>query len=193
VLAAHPVEVDLQEFSRSLIETLTRAASRQGAIELSVSGEPKAQLDRRLLTHVLGNLLENALKYSDPGSKVGLQLSSERDGLRCVVSDSGVGIPEHDLPHLFDSFYRGQNVGATAGTGLGLAVVKRAVDVQGGSIEVKSQCGRGTSVHVWLPLEPDDSRRSELEPRAEREPADVAPGPPSFNPRSSIRSAIRNA
>ena len=193
VLAAHPVEIDLRDFSRSLIDTLTRAAGRQGAIELSVSGEPKAQLDRRLLTHVLGNLLENALKYSDPGSKVGLQLSGERDGVRCVVSDSGVGIPEHDLPHLFDSFYRGQNVGATAGTGLGLAVVKRAVDVQGGSIEVKSECGRGTSVHVWLPLEPNDAQRSEPEPHADREPADVAPGPPSFSQRSSIRSAIRNA
>lgn len=190
VLAAHPVEIDLQEFSRGLIETLARAAGRPGAIELSISGEPRAQLDRRLLTHVLGNLLENALKYSDADSKVGLQLSSERDGVRCVVSDTGVGIPEHDLPHLFDSFYRGQNVGATAGTGLGLAVVKRAVDVQGGSIEVKSECGRGTSVHVWLPLAPNVAQSSELEPRADR--PDAA-GPLSFSQRSSIRSAIRNA
>jgi signal transduction histidine kinase len=122
-----------------------------------------------------------------------LELSIERDGVRCVVRDSGVGIPEHDLPHLFDSFYRGQNVGATAGSGLGLAVVKRAVDVQGGSIDVKSECGRGTSVHVWLPIEPNDAQRREIEPRPDREPADVAPGPHSFNPRSSIRSAIRNA
>lgn len=193
VLAAHPVAIDLREFANGLIETLTRSAGRQGAIELKVSGEPNALLDRRLLTHVLGNLLENALKYSDPGSKVGLQLSGERDGLRCVVSDSGVGIPEHDLPHLFDSFYRGQNVGAAAGSGLGLAVVKRAVDVQGGSIQVESECGRGTSVYVWLPLAPNDAQRAQPESRAEREPADATSGPPSFSQGSSIRSAIRNA
>lgn len=192
VLAAHPVEIDLQEFSRSLIETLARAAGRPGAIELSVSGEPMAHLDRRLLTHVLGNLLENALKYSDPGSKVGLRLAVERDGVRWEVTDSGVGIPEHDLPHLFDSFYRGQNVGATAGTGLGLAVVKRAVDVQGGSIEVASECGRGTSVKVWLPLGPNGALDAEPRP-GEPEPPDVTRDAPPFSPSASIRSAIRNA
>lgn len=199
VLTAHPVEIDLRDFSKNLIETLSRAAGRHGAIELTASGDAKAHLDRRLLTHVLGNLLENALKYSEPDTKVGLALSVARDGLRCVVSDSGVGIPEHDIPRLFDSFYRGQNVGATAGSGLGLAVVKRAVDVQGGTIEVKSECGRGTSVHVWLPLQPDAAHGSESERGAGREPvagsgpAEVAPSPPTFDERSSIRSAVRNA
>jgi signal transduction histidine kinase len=187
VLAAQPVELDLHEYLKSLIETLARAAGRPGAIELSVSGQAKAQLDRRLLTHVLGNLLENALKYSDPGSKVALRLSVEHGGVRFEVNDSGVGIPEHDLPHLFDSFYRGQNVGATAGSGLGLAVVKRAVDVQGGSIDVKSERGRGTSVEVWLPLEPNAALGSE------RAPADVAAGAPASSPMSSLRSEIRNA
>jgi len=188
VLATHPVEIDLQDFSKQLIDTLSRAAGRQGAIEITLSGSPKAQLDRRLLTHVLGNLLENALKYSEPNSKVGLELGVEGAGLLCVVRDSGVGIPEHDLPHLFDSFYRGQNVGSTAGSGLGLAVVKRALDVQGGSIEVRSECGRGTTVRVWLPLEPSAEQRPE--PGVAHEPAELAPAPP-FNERSSIRSAIR--
>lgn len=197
VLAAHPVEVDLHDFAKNLIDTLSRAAGRPGAIELSASGEARAHLDRRLLTHVLGNLLENALKYSAPGTTVELRLTLEPDGLRGLVRDSGVGIPEQDIPHLFDSFYRGQNVGATPGSGLGLAVVKRALDVQGGTIEVQSERGRGTSVHVWLPLPPDAARRSEPEsgagpgPReAAHEPA-AGPPPPPFSHRSSIRSAIR--
>lgn len=195
VLSAHPVEVDLHDFSKALIDTLSRAAGRPGAIELGVTGGPKAHLDRRLLTHVIGNLLENALKYSEPGSKVALQLSVENAGVRCVVSDRGVGIPEHDLPHLFDSFYRGQNVGATAGSGLGLAVVKRALDVQGGSIEVNSDREHGTTVRVWLPLGPGAVESRDAEPRLELQPEpgqpDVAAPPAPASHRPSLGSAIR--
>jgi signal transduction histidine kinase len=156
VLSASPMALDLRDFCRGLIEGLV-PADRQGearprAVELAFQGEHHVELDRRLLTHVLGNLLENALKYSEPGSDVGLAVSVEREGVRCVVSDGGMGIPAADLPHLFDSFYRGQNVGTVAGSGLGLAVVKRAVEVQGGTIEVESEPGRGTRVTVWLPL-----------------------------------------
>lgn len=155
VLAANPVELDLHEFCRTLVEGLCRAAQRQGAVELDLRGERWVLLDRRLLTHVLGNLVENALKYSGPESKVGLGVCVEGGGVRCAVEDSGIGMAAEDLPHLFDSFYRGQNVGTVAGTGLGLAVVKRALDVQGGTIDVRSEPGRGTVVSVWLPLEAD--------------------------------------
>jgi signal transduction histidine kinase len=155
VLSASAAALDLQDFCRELIETLA-PATQQGegghAVDLAFEGESDVELDRRLLTHVLGNLLENALKYSEPGGAVGLAVSVVREGVRCVVSDTGMGIPASDLPHLFDSFYRGQNAGTVAGSGLGLAVVKRAVDVQGGTIEVQSEPGRGTRVTVWLPL-----------------------------------------
>jgi signal transduction histidine kinase len=156
VLSASPTALDLRDFCRGLIEGLTpvdpQGESPRHAVELAFQGEHEVELDRRLLTHVLGNLLENALKYSEPGSAVGLTVSVDREGVRCVVSDAGMGIPAADLPHLFDSFYRGQNAGTVAGSGLGLAVVKRAVDVQGGSIEISSEPGHGTRVTVWLPL-----------------------------------------
>jgi signal transduction histidine kinase len=212
VLAANPVELDLHEFCRTLVEGLSRAAQRSGAVELSLAGERWVQLDRRLLTHVLGNLVENALKYSEPASTVRLSVTVRDSGVECVVEDTGIGMAEADIPHLFDSFYRGQNVGTVAGTGLGLAVVKRAIDVQGGSIEVQSDYGRGTVVRVWLPLDagaaissaasarvlptPDsamggaaglmktEARLDAAEARA------VAPGPA---PSASARSIVRNA
>lgn len=194
VLAAQPVELDLRDFCKGLIETLSRAAARQGSIELSLSGPGRVLLDQRLLTHVLGNLLENAMKYSEPGSRVCLQVSAEASGVRCVVSDAGVGIPESDIPRLFDSFYRGQNVGSAAGSGLGLAVVKRAVDVQGGSIEVQSECGHGTTVSVWLPHPSNAAPSPESgPPSVESRPSAVATSPSPFGPGAAIRSANRNA
>jgi signal transduction histidine kinase len=192
VLAPSPVALDLHDFCRSLVETLSRAAGRQGAVELEFSGERMACLDRRLLTHVLGNLVENALKYSEPPNGVGLRVAVDGRGVSCVVSDRGVGIPEHDLPRLFDSFYRGQNVGSIAGSGLGLAVVKRAIDVQGGTIEVESQCGRGTTVSVWLPLG-DGTARPDGQAEANPQRRDVDPRPAELAPSSRVRSAFKNA
>jgi signal transduction histidine kinase len=193
VLAASPVALDLHDFCKGLIDTLGRAAARQDAIEFEFAGERSICLDRRLLTHLLGNLLENALKYSEPPSTVRLRVVVEAEGVRCVVSDRGLGIPEPDLPRLFDSFYRGQNVGSIAGSGLGLAVVKRAVDVQGGTIDIRSERGRGTTVSVWLPLGAnaagDDGRPAS---NPDREGAE-GPRPAELAPPSRVRSAVRNA
>ncbi|HWO13420.1 MAG TPA: DAHL domain-containing protein [Polyangiaceae bacterium] len=153
MLAASPGELDLREFCEDLLESQSRAHAGR-TIELSYAGERRAWLDRRLLTHVLGNLIENALKYSAAHEPVGLRVTLSSSELRFDIDDRGVGIADADVPHLFQSFYRGQNVGAVTGTGLGLAVVKRALDVQGGNIEVHSQPGKGTTVSVRVPVAP---------------------------------------
>lgn len=187
VLSAAPGELDLREFCEDLIESLARAHQCR-PIELLYAGERGVWLDRRLLTHVLGNLLENALKYSEPEHPVLLRVAHEPHEVRFEVRDQGVGIAAADLPNLFQSFYRGQNVGAVAGTGLGLAVVKRALDVQGGSIDVRSETGHGTSIGVRIPL-----------PAAGDNPEHGAPGPgigPSAPPdriTSSVGSARKHA
>jgi signal transduction histidine kinase len=187
VLSAAPGELDLREFCEDLIESLARAHQCR-PIELSFGGDRRVWLDRRLLTHVLGNLLENALKYSAPQEPVVLSVKHEPHEVRFEVRDRGVGIAAADLPNLFQSFYRGQNVGAVAGTGLGLAVVKRALDVQGGSIDVQSENGQGTTINVRIPL-----------PVAGDSPEDGAPGPsigPSTQPNrftSSVGSARKHA
>lgn len=108
--------------------------------------------DEKLLRHILGNLLSNALKYS-PGATEAL-FKVRRNGLDVCfeVRDQGIGIPVEDLPRLFGDFYRASNVGSIPGTGLGLAIVKRAVESHGGAITVTSQSGDGTSFTVTIPI-----------------------------------------
>ena len=136
--------------------------------------------------HVMISALEGMRDFDPDRAEAGVVAPS----LYISADDA----PLSDLPHLFDSFYRGQNVGSTAGSGLGLAVVKRAVDVQGGTIEVHSECGRGTAVSVCLPLESNAALSHELEsPSVEREPSTVAAPPPPSTHRATVRSASRNA
>ncbi len=117
------------------------------------------RIDEVLLRLIVGNLLGNACKYSEVGSpvwlKVGRRETANADKgaawLDLTVSDAGIGIPAQDMPRLFDAFHRASNIGQIRGTGLGLAIVKRAVDAHGGTIEVKSEVGRGSSFSVSLP------------------------------------------
>lgn len=110
-------------------------------------------VDAELITTILTNLLSNALKYSPQGSPVCLQVKRQEQRVMLEVLDSGRGIPEEDLPALFDAFFRAQNVGKAQGTGLGLSIVKQCVELHHGTIEVQSQVGQGTTFIVALPLE----------------------------------------
>ncbi|MBW4651577.1 MAG: response regulator [Kaiparowitsia implicata GSE-PSE-MK54-09C] len=109
-------------------------------------------LDTKLLRYILENLLTNAIQYSvDPGEVLFL-VDVQAPWLTFIIQDSGIGIPEHDQPFLFEPFHRGSNVGDIAGTGLGLVIVKRCVTAFGGTIDVHSTSG-GTRVVVTLPAE----------------------------------------
>lgn len=105
-------------------------------------------VDAKLISHILVNLLGNALKYSRPDTAVACTASAEGERLRLRVSDSGIGIPAADLPRLFESFHRGTNVGNIQGTGIGLHIVKECVQLHRGSIRVESVAGQGTTFHV---------------------------------------------
>jgi PAS domain S-box-containing protein len=107
--------------------------------------------DEKLLRHIFGNLLSNALKYSPSGGPV--RFSVHKDGSLTVfeVQDHGIGIPPDEIGYLFESFHRASNVGAIQGTGLGLAIVKNAVEKHGGTIEVESTLDVGTTFRVSLP------------------------------------------
>lgn len=116
-----------------------------------------ARVDEKLLRHVFSNLLSNAFKYSPAGGEV-LFRAELRDGAQLVfeVLDHGIGIPEAEQGHLFESFHRASNVGNISGTGLGLSIVKSAVDLHGGHITVDSAPGRGSRFTVSLPYVPVD-------------------------------------
>ncbi len=132
-----------------------RAAARGQTLSASVASELGAvRADRRALEQVLGNLIENAVKYADEGARISVR--AERDGAlaRLSVEDSGPGIAPEHLPRLFERFYRvdagrSRDVG---GTGLGLAIVKHLVEAMDGVVAVHSAPGHGTSFRFTLPV-----------------------------------------
>jgi PAS domain S-box-containing protein len=152
-LDCQPAAVDLIGFCRRVLDEVLSATNRRCLIELLLSPESaQVRADERLLGHIFTNLLNNAVKYSAPGATVCFTV--ERDGANavCTVRDHGIGISEADQQHLFKAFHRGSNVGARPGTGLGLLLVKRCVDLHGGTLELKSRIGEGTTVTVRLPV-----------------------------------------
>lgn len=123
-------------------------------IELTASSEDLVfEFDPRRIDQVLNNLISNAIKYSFPGNGIKVSVFKENGFIATSVEDKGQGIPEKDLPHLFEPF-RQVSVKATnneKGSGLGLAIVKKILDVHNGHISVKSKPGEGSVFTFWLP------------------------------------------
>jgi PAS domain S-box-containing protein len=148
-----PASLEVTAFFERLLEEIRSATENRCPIQLQVGSTPSEGLaDERLLRHIFHNLLTNAVKYSEPGQPV--EFSMERDGgdVVCRITDRGIGIPETDLQWLFKAFHRGRNVGQRPGTGLGLVIVKRCVDLHNGRIHIESRTGQGTMVTVRLPM-----------------------------------------
>ncbi len=103
------------------------------------------------LRQVAINLLENAFKFTPPHGSISVELERSANEARLKISDTGIGIPTEDLPHLFERFHRGRNASEYAGNGLGLAIVKAIVIRHGGDVAIQSQPGLGTQVVVTTP------------------------------------------
>ncbi|MDQ2655611.1 MAG: ATP-binding protein [Chloroflexota bacterium] len=151
--------VDLADLTATAVSSLEGVS---GAASLSLDnrvGPVIGWWDANRVMRVLENLLANAIKYSPAGGVVTVRVSREGQGANAVgivtISDAGMGIPADDLPHIFERFHRGRNVqGRIAGTGLGLWGSHRIVERHGGTIEIASIEGNGTTVTVRLPLQP---------------------------------------
>jgi signal transduction histidine kinase len=155
----HALQLDLR---RTDLVGLSRrlVAEHQAAGRLVSVGSSCEEIagwwDEARLSRVLSNLLDNAFNYSPLGSGVDVLVEAVHDnGVETAllhVRDYGLGIPDEDLPHVFERFYRGSNVGEnTTGSGLGLAVARQIVEQHGGSIEVDSRLGQGTVISLRLP------------------------------------------
>ena len=151
---------DLDEVVRSAMNGIESKAQRFG-IELRYevgSSSPHAACvcDAQKIYQVLLNLLDNGIKYSDPGGLVRIRVLDGKDYVVVRVSDDGVGIPEEDLPQLFDRFYRvnKDRSRATGGSGLDLAISKQIVDLHGGTLVVESRVNEGSTFDVRLPKTP---------------------------------------
>jgi signal transduction histidine kinase len=148
-----PSFLDFAAFSRRVVDEVLSATQRRCPIELSVIPDLlHGDADERLLGHIFTNLLSNAVKYSESGSVVGFDVTRNKRNAVCVIRDKGIGIPEGDQSHLFTAFHRGDNVGNRSGTGLGLVLVKRCVELHHGQMQIHSALGQGTTVTVRLPV-----------------------------------------
>jgi two-component system sensor histidine kinase ResE len=133
---------------------LSSAAAAAG-VDLRWNAEPSLQVmaSTMRLEQVLANLVENALRYTPAGGSVALSAYAAGERVCLQVSDTGQGIPAEHLPFIFERFYKADRARTRdgAGTGLGLAVVRQLVELQGGQVAVTSEPGRGTEFQVWLP------------------------------------------
>jgi PAS domain S-box-containing protein len=144
-----PTPIDLRTLCRRWVDEVKSATEDRCPIELDVERAPaEMQGDESLLQHIFTNLLTNAVKYSEPGRPVRFSVSSVDGEVVCEVSDQGIGIPEADRATIFTAFRRGSNVGTRPGTGLGLVIVKRCVELHQAQLRVTSQPGQGTTMTV---------------------------------------------
>lgn len=140
--------VDLDYFLGNIVERFRAGALETGvAMELDAKEHVTAWADPDRLSQIVINLLQNAIRAVPDGGKVQLGYGRDGSGTFIAIRDTGHGIPEEDLPHIFDRFYSGSG----DGLGLGLAIVKELVDAHGGKIEVHSEVGKGTEVRITLP------------------------------------------
>jgi PAS domain S-box-containing protein len=111
----------------------------------------EVRTDARILRNILFNLISNASKYSDEGKTIYIDCNCDGNGISFIIKDEGIGIPKEDQKHMFDRFFRASNAGNVQGTGLGLNIVKRYVELLGGRISFSSQADDGSTFSVWIP------------------------------------------
>ncbi len=146
--------VDLHQLAQHTLD-LFSAEAREKNISLSLekgSGNFHIELDPQRTEQVIGNLVGNALRYIPAGGKIWLVLEEAENSVRLFVNDNGPGVPQEDLPYLFDRFWRKEKSRArlSGGTGLGLAITKQLVEAQGGTIEARNLPEGGLQVVVEL-------------------------------------------
>lgn len=148
-----PELLDLNSFCQRLVAAYKTTVDKHQQLIFVPSNHPcNSWIDPKLLRQILNNLLSNAIKYSPYGGTIRLVLTYQNSNAIFLVQDEGIGIPPDDQKHLFEAFYRARNVNTIAGTGLGMAIVKRCVDLHRGEITVESQPGVGSTFIVTLPM-----------------------------------------
>ena len=148
--------VDLAEIAAQRIDAQAEFFRAKGiAVERSLDATPITG-DARRLGQILDNLLSNALRYTDAGGRVSVDVGSRNGDAVLEVADTGIGIPPDDLPYLFERFWRGEPSRArrTGGAGIGLAIVRELVKAHDGRIDVESKPGEGSRFRVTLPAQP---------------------------------------
>ena len=152
-LAFEPASLDLVPFCQVLTKEIQLSASNHTIVFSSNSqSNVIGNFDKKILRQILINLLSNAIKYSPNSAMVNFNLDITESIVIFSIQDQGIGIPEADQVKLFESFHRAKNVGDIPGSGLGLSIVAKCVDLHKGAISVNSELGKGTTFIVKIPL-----------------------------------------
>ena len=142
-----------------IIEEITKefeniAKEKNIKINFISNKDIKLKADQTLITRLVVNLVNNAIKYGRDNGNVVIKISSDNESVFIEVMDDGIGISEEDIPYIFDRFYQTDKSRSNQGTGLGLAISKWIVEQHNGEIKVESSLGKGTKFTVKLPLNP---------------------------------------
>lgn len=154
---------EIEQVLQAVHDYFEPAAVEAGVrLEVECAGTIAISVDRMLVRRALANLVFNALSHTRAGGKIILRARGKAGDLLVEVQDTGVGIPPEALPRVFDRFYRVDRARSSrsGGTGLGLAIVRAIVAMHGGSVDIRSKTGDGTTVGFVLPMQPGDSRKS---------------------------------
>jgi two-component system phosphate regulon sensor histidine kinase PhoR len=149
-----PGEVDVAKLAGALLADMEpRLKERSLEVTVADRGAVSAWADRRAVDQVLTNLVDNALKYTDPGGRITVGVESQPEFVRVSVSDTGIGIPAEQQARIFERFYRVDKARSRAlgGTGLGLSIVRHLVQAMGGDVYVESDPGQGSTFRFTLP------------------------------------------
>ncbi|MGN1370333.1 MAG: ATP-binding protein [Aristaeellaceae bacterium] len=152
--------VDFSALCQDTLHALQPAASKAKlTLRADLAEDVVLSGDESKLSQVVYNLIDNAIKYTAEGGQVSVTLRADSREATLVVQDNGIGIPEEDVKHIFDRFYRVDKARsrATGGTGLGLSIVRQMVQLHGGEIRVESAAGQGSAFTVTLPIRKGDA------------------------------------
>jgi len=151
IIRNQPKAFNVKDFIKEIIDEVSPVLKQGQAIQYEARGnQSEALLDKQLLRNVLINLISNAIKYSDEDKTIKVVLGLNNSELIINVIDEGIGIPDEDQKFLFERFFRANNSGNVQGTGLGLNIVKKYVEIMGGIITYKSKVGVGSIFSVKI-------------------------------------------
>ena len=150
-----PTRFSIIEFSKDIVEEMQAVSKINQKVVYKHRGkQTELQTDKQILKNIVINLMSNAIKYSPEATTIWMSSRLDESGLVISVKDEGIGIPEKDQKHMFERFFRSKNSINIQGTGLGLNIVSRYLDMIDGSIKFESEENVGSTFTVTLPLKP---------------------------------------
>ena len=150
-ISADPHEFNLHEMMNETLADMKVVLKPGQKFVFKYEGEEKINADKKLLRNILINLISNAAKFSEEDTPIAISAKGDKEKNIIAVTDKGIGISKKDQEHLFTMFYRGSNVTNVQGTGLGLHIVKRYLDLINGTVNLQSTLGKGTSITITFP------------------------------------------